>query len=133
MPDVTLDAFGIVVADMARSLAFYRQLGLAFPEGAEEEGHVEVSLPGGLRLMFDTVAVIQRFAEWSPPSGGHRFALAFRCASPAEVDQVHAQLVEAGYDSMKAPWDAFWGQRYAQIADPDGNPVDLFAALNNEA
>ena len=29
----------------------------------------------------------------------------------------------------KQPWNAFWGQRYAQVADPDGNLVDLFAAL----
>ena len=27
------------------------------------------------------------------------------------------------------PWDAFWGQRYATVLDPDGNSVDLFAAL----
>lgn len=29
----------------------------------------------------------------------------------------------------KAPWDAFWGQRYAVVVDPDGNLVDLFADL----
>ena len=25
------------------------------------------------------------------------------------------------------PFDAFWGQRYATVLDPDGNAVDLFA------
>jgi hypothetical protein len=25
--------------------------------------------------------------------------------------------------------DAFWGQRYAQLRDPDGVPVDLYATL----
>ncbi len=29
-----LDVFGIVVGDMARSVAFYRLLGLELPEGA---------------------------------------------------------------------------------------------------
>jgi uncharacterized glyoxalase superfamily protein PhnB len=29
----------------------------------------------------------------------------------------------------KEPWDAFWGQRYAVVADPDGNHVDLYAPL----
>jgi catechol 2,3-dioxygenase-like lactoylglutathione lyase family enzyme len=29
----------------------------------------------------------------------------------------------------KEPYDAFWGQRYANVADPDGNAVDLFAPL----
>jgi uncharacterized glyoxalase superfamily protein PhnB len=28
-----------------------------------------------------------------------------------------------------SPWDAFWGMRYAVVKDPDGNAVDLFAAL----
>jgi hypothetical protein len=27
------------------------------------------------------------------------------------------------------PWDAFCGQRYAEVEDPDGNVVDLFAPL----
>ena len=38
-------------------------------------------------------------------------------------------LVAAGYQGGKEPWDAFWGQRYAQVFDPDGNSVDLFAPL----
>ena len=27
------------------------------------------------------------------------------------------------------PWDAFWGQRYAQLRDPDGVRVDLYVTL----
>lgn len=124
-----LDAFGLVVTDMARTLAFYRALGLDLPEGAESEGHVEATLAGGVRLLFDTVEVVRSFSEWSPPSGGHRMGLAFRCASPAEVDAVYAKLVSLGHEGIKEPWDAFWGQRYAQIRDPDGNPVDLYAPV----
>ena len=37
--------------------------------------------------------------------------------------------VAEGFDGEKEPWDAFWGQRYAQLRDPDGVPVDLYAAL----
>jgi uncharacterized glyoxalase superfamily protein PhnB len=124
-----LDAFGVVVADMARSLAFYRRLGLVFPEGAEAEPHVEATLAGGVRLMFDHVSVVQSFMSWSEPSGGHRMGLAFRCESPAEVDETFAALVGAGATAIREPWDAFWGQRYAQVRDPDGNPVDLYAPL----
>jgi uncharacterized glyoxalase superfamily protein PhnB len=29
----------------------------------------------------------------------------------------------------KEPWDAFWGQRYALLGDPDGVRVNLYAAL----
>ena len=38
-------------------------------------------------------------------------------------------VTAAGFHGEKEPWDAFWGQRYAQVRDPDGVPVDLFAAL----
>jgi catechol 2,3-dioxygenase-like lactoylglutathione lyase family enzyme len=126
----TFDLLGIVVADMAKSLAFYRRLGLDVPASADSEPHVEATLPGGLRLAWDTVDTIRSFdPEWTPPTGGHRTALSFRCDSPAEVDAVFAELTGAGYAGHLAPWDAFWGMRYAVLHDPDGNAVDLFAAL----
>ena len=123
------DAFGIIVEDMAAALDFYRLFGLEFPEGAEHEGHVETTLDGGIRLMLDTVEVVRSFSEWEPPTGGHRIGLAFLCDSPAEVDARHAAVVAAGHRSHLDPFDAFWGQRYASVFDPDGNNVDLFAAL----
>jgi uncharacterized glyoxalase superfamily protein PhnB len=125
-----LDAFGIVVSDMARSLAFYRNLGLVFPEGSEGESHVEAHLAGGVRFMVDTEEVIRAFdPEWQRPDSGHLHAGAFSCTSPDEVDQVYTELLNAGGMSYKAPWDAFWGQRYAQVKDPDGTVVDLYAPL----
>jgi catechol 2,3-dioxygenase-like lactoylglutathione lyase family enzyme len=125
-----LDVVEIVVGDMARSLAFYRRLGLDVPAEADKEGHVEMTLPGGLRLAWDTAGIIRSFdPDWQPPSGGHRMALAFRCDDRAEVDRVYAELVDLGYEGHKPPWDAFWGMRYAVVHDPDGNAVDLFASL----
>lgn len=124
------EAIGIVVADMAKSLAFYRRLGLDIPADADGEPHVEAQLPGGVRLLWDTVATIHSFdPDWSPPHGGHRIGLAFRCGTPAEVDRTYTELVEAGYEGHKEPWDAFWGMRYAVVHDPDGNTVDFFADL----
>ena len=49
--------------------------------------------------------------------------------APAEVDELYEQVTAAGFVGEKEPWDAFWGQRYAQLCDPDGVPVDLFATL----
>jgi uncharacterized glyoxalase superfamily protein PhnB len=124
----TLEVIELVVRDMSTTLAFYRRLGLDVPTEADAEGHVEIALPGGLRLAWDTTDMIRSFdPAWSPPSGGHRMALAFACADPAEVDRVHAELVAAGADSHLAPFDAPWGMRYAVVHDPDGTPVDLFA------
>ncbi|MGW7298803.1 MULTISPECIES: VOC family protein [unclassified Streptomyces] len=125
------DAFGLVVSDMAAAVTFYRRLGFEFPEGAESEAHAEAPLPGGLRLMLDTEETARSFNPgWQPPTGSPRHALALRCDSPAEVDTVYDDLVGAGYHGELKPWDAFWGQRYAVVHDPDGNGVDLFAPLD---
>lgn len=125
------DLIGLVVDDMARSLAFYRRLGLDIADNVDAEDHVEATLPGGLRMAWDTVETVKSFdPTWTPPTGGgHRIGLAFLCADPAEVDRIYADLVSAGYEGHLEPWDAFWGQRYATVRDPDGNGVDLFARL----
>jgi uncharacterized glyoxalase superfamily protein PhnB len=113
---------------MARSIRFYRLLGLDVPD-TPDEGHVDTFLPNGVRLMLDTEEVVRSFRpDWSRKRG-NQLAIAFECASPAEVDETYRRVVEAGFHSEKEPWDAFWGQRYAQLVDPDGTPVDLYAAL----
>jgi uncharacterized glyoxalase superfamily protein PhnB len=123
----SLAAIGIVSRDLGAAARFYRLLGVDVPD--PDGDHVEARLPNGLRLMFDDLKLIKQLdKEWTEPSG-HRMGLAFACADPKEVDAVHAKLTSAGHPSKAAPYDAFWGQRYAQVIDPDGNVVDLFAAL----
>jgi catechol 2,3-dioxygenase-like lactoylglutathione lyase family enzyme len=126
-----LDLIGIVTADLARSLAFYRRLGIEIPEGLDDEPHVEVELPG-LRLAWDPVRTIQSFTpayEHDAAASGN-VALAFDCGTPAGVDEVLETLAAAGAPVHLAPFDAPWGQRYASVVDPDGNAIDLFAALD---
>ncbi len=127
-----LDLIGLAVRDLDASLAFYRHLGLDIPEGAgSEHGHVEIVLDGGLRLAWDTVESIKSFdPDWTPPTGSPRVGLAFLFDTPEDVDAAYAELVSLGYEGHKEPWDAFWGQRYSQVKDPDGNGVDLFAPLS---
>ncbi|MGW5421748.1 VOC family protein [Streptomyces sp. NPDC003943] len=127
-PVPRLDVIGLVTADMAASLAFYRLLGLDVPAGAESAPHVEVALPGGLRVLWDTEDVVRSFdPERSRPAGGDRVALAFRCAGPEEVDAVYEAVTAAGHRGHLKPWDAVWGQRYAVVLDPDGAAVSLYA------
>ncbi|MER7984473.1 VOC family protein [Streptomyces noursei] len=129
-PVPRLDAIGLVVADMATALAFYRRLGLTVPDGSDTAPHAEAQLPGGLRLMWDTHETARAIdPDWTPLPAGTSTGLAFACADAAHVDAVYADLTAAGYTGEKAPWDAVWGQRYAVVQDPDGHGVDLFAPL----
>jgi len=127
VPD--LNAIGIAVSDLRRSMQFYRLLGLDLPEDPAED-HVEATMANGTRLMFDTEEVIRSFLpDWGRVDG-NQVSLAFECASPAEVDEVYTRVVAGGFEGEKEPWDAFWGQRYALLGDPDGVRVNLFAALS---
>jgi len=121
-----LNAIGIVCSDMGRSISFYRLLGLDVPE-TPNEGHVDTFLPNGVRFMLDSEEIVKSFRpDWARATG-NQHSLAFECAGPEEVDATYARAVEAGFHGGMEPWDAFWGQRYALLADPDGVPIELYA------
>ena len=125
-----LDAIGVTTKDMAESCRFYRTLGVDVEEPAPDADHHEATLPNGLRLMWDTEELMRRIdPEWSTPHGQRRITFAFLCADADDVDATYARVVEVGFSGTKEPWDAFWGQRYAYVLDPDGNEVALFAPL----
>ena len=123
------DMVGIVVKDIPRAITFYRLVGLAFPDAAEGEDYVEVKTPNGYRISLNAESMVKEHSpDWKRPVG-QRLELAFLCGSPKEVDEAYDKIVAAGHEGVKAPWDAFWGQRYAIVADPDGTHISLFAPL----
>jgi predicted lactoylglutathione lyase len=123
-----LDAIGIVSKDLKKSVKFYSLLGLEFPESNED--HIEAVTESGIRVMLDSETLIKSISPgWVRPAG-QTMAMAFLCDSPESVDETFKQVVAAGFKAGKEPWDAFWGQRYASVIDPDGNSVDLFAPLS---
>lgn len=122
----------IVVADMGAALKFYRTLGLAAPEGMEDEEQVQVPTPGGATLGFLNEEMMKGHnPHWVEPVG-QRVTFACRCDSGEEVNMTYARMTEAGYEGRQEPWDSPWGQRYAMLGDPDGNRVDLFAAISKQ-
>jgi catechol 2,3-dioxygenase-like lactoylglutathione lyase family enzyme len=124
-----IDAIGMVASDLPATIAFYRALGcdLPDPHAGELDDHIECDL-GGVRLMFDTEEVVRSFSDESWTGVG-RITLAAQCDSPADVDRLHDQLAAIGRGSQLAPFDAFWGQRYASVLDPDENRLHLYASL----
>jgi uncharacterized glyoxalase superfamily protein PhnB len=122
------DMIGIVVTDIPRAIGFYRMLGLEFPDAAAGEDFVEVKT-NGYRISLNAEKLVKTLSPgWVEPRG-QRHEMAFLCGSPKEVDETYAKVVKAGHKGLKEPWDAFWGQRYAIVEDPDGAHVSLFAPL----
>lgn len=130
------DGLSIFVADMARSLAFYRSLGLDIPADADSQPHVDHQLPSGFSLMWDTHETVRSYDRaFSPQAGAGGWGgleLAFRCDDPSAVDKLYRAVTESGHPGHLAPFDAFWGQRYAVVVDPDGNKVALYANQPDE-
>jgi uncharacterized glyoxalase superfamily protein PhnB len=114
----------LAVADMAKAMDFYRRAGLAIPEGASEQPHVEINFDGGAHVAFSTPMVMAMYdPEWRGPSPSTASVLQFRLASRAAVDDMYEALTSAGYRGHLAPIDAFWGHRYCEVDDADGNTV----------
>lgn len=124
-----LDAVAVSTNDMSKTVAFYEILGFVFPAWSAEDKHVEpTAKPGEVRLMIDTADLMEQLTGHAPQPPNHA-SFAMLCDSPAEVDAIAAALKAAGHPLTVEPWDAFWGQRYATVKDPDGYQIDLFAPL----
>jgi hypothetical protein len=119
---------GVIIEDMPRAVEFYRRLGVAVPDGAEEQGHVEVEMAG----MTFFLSTKQANARWdpatSPASGGYRVILEFYLETPGALDAKYEELTGYGYASHCAPYDVTPELRFAMVDDPDGNTILLSAS-----
>src|SRR6266571_4909104 len=107
---------GLIVQDMGKSLEFYRRLGLAIPEGSEEQTHVEVKMGSGLTFFLDS-----RPSRWDPgfvsgddpgrveASESYRSILEFYLKTRDAVDAKHSELTGLGYRSRRAPYETSFG------------------------
>lgn len=123
------DMIGLVVKDIDSSLAFYSLLGWDLPASSKGEPYFEYITSNGYRISWNSVEMIKGIDEGYVSPVGYRLELACKCESPADVDLTYTAVTGAGYEGHKEPWDAFWGQRYAIVTDPDGNHVSLFCPL----
>jgi len=130
-----LNQLDLVVRDMEATIAFFRALGVEIPEQAiwrtpTGAHHVDITMPGGLIVHFDSAALAKVYDRgWREPSGtGTRNVLSFKVASREEVDRIHGRLDSLGYRTSQPPYDTFWGSRYAIVEDPDGNHIGIMSA-----
>jgi uncharacterized glyoxalase superfamily protein PhnB len=126
-----LHMLNLVVGDMPASLDFYRRLGVAVPPPTDAaDRHVQLRMPGGFSLELDTAQSARLWhAGWRAEPGSVQVVVGFRLPSREAVDQRYQELTAAGYAGRQPPFDAFWGARYAIVADPDGNDVGLMSPV----
>ncbi|HEY3034464.1 MAG TPA: VOC family protein [Streptosporangiaceae bacterium] len=127
-----LHMLNVIVRDMAASLEFYAQLGAVAPEhGTSGDAHVQLRMPGGFSLELDTADSARLWhAGWRANPASVRVVVGFALASREAVDQVYAELTTAGAEGRQPPFDAFWGARWAIVADPDGNDIGLMSPID---
>lgn len=133
---LNLYMLGLIVADMSKSLEFYRRLGLEIPPVSERSTHVEIKMGNGLTFFLDS-----RPTRWDPDfvdtpratmadtSAGYSSILEFYLETEAAVQAKYAELTGAGYHGQRAPYATSFGMCFAMIKDPDGNTILLSGDL----
>ena len=130
---IVLNQVNLVVGHMAAAVDFYRLLGLDIPaaEPGWDEHHRSVAAgpDTGEELDFDLDSR-QFAAYWGGGPDGPMATgplLGFRVDDREAVDRLYEQITAAGHTGRRAPYDTFWGARYAVVEDPDGTPVGLMS------
>jgi catechol 2,3-dioxygenase-like lactoylglutathione lyase family enzyme len=134
MTGAILNQLSIIAGDMLASRDFYRRLGVHFPEPAGDAPgfHASGELANDFGLDLDST----HFAQvWNSGWAGRgdlagRIVLGFHVQTRDRVDETYADLTGAGYRGLQAPFDAFWGARYAIVEDPDGIAVGLMSPVD---
>ena len=111
------------VADLARSVAFYRALGWTPRE--DEHDDVFFFPAGGLVVaLWDRRSLAQDSCV-DDRGGWGGITLAHNVRSPAEVDAVLAQARAAGARIGREGAPTFWGGYSGVFLDPDGHPWEV--------
>lgn len=125
---------GLIVKDMPVALEFYRRLGLAIPEGSENQSHVEIKMGSGMTFFLDS-----KPRRWDPRYGSDSDAapgrasdrypsiLEFYLNDQAALEAKYAELVGYGYQGFREPYPTSFGMYFAMVKDPDGNTILLSA------
>lgn len=127
----------LVVEGASAAIDFYakafgaRELMRVPEEGGERLMHAAITLNGA------TIYLMDDFPEHCPGDptrgeSGKGYSPRALGGSPVvlhldvpDCDAAFAHAVAAGATARMEPWDAFWGDRYAQVVDPFGHAWSL--------
>jgi uncharacterized glyoxalase superfamily protein PhnB len=118
----------LTASDVLATVEFYRRIGVQIPSEKvwHEDGaahHVEARFADGVVLGINSKELTARYDT----NAGRGSYLIFSVDTRDDVDAKYTELTSAGYTGHLAPFDAFWGARYAVVDDPDGNHVGIMS------
>jgi catechol 2,3-dioxygenase-like lactoylglutathione lyase family enzyme len=117
----SISAVTLAVADMARSVDFYRnKVGMEMLYGGDSASFTSFKVGDG----FLNLTLNNQQDPKIPPGWWGR--LIFHVD---DVDALHARLVQAGLTPSTEPADASWGERYFHIEDPDSHVLSFAKPL----
>lgn len=129
---VTVNQINIIARNFESTLNFYRLAGLEIPEPMNQpEGalHAVTEKEQGIFLEIDNQHLASYYHSGVRKGGTETNypIIGLTLENRDLVDSTYAKLMEAGFESRQPPYDAFWGSRYAIVADPEGNDVGLMS------
>ena len=121
-----LNAVGLFVTDMARSVAFYRDV-FEMVTPWNGEANAELSSDGLSLILFgrDDFETMTNRRYTYPQRLNGTMEISFDCPNFAAVEQEYARVVAAGAQPIFPPTTEPWGQRTCYVADPDGNLIEI--------
>jgi predicted lactoylglutathione lyase len=122
--ELQLSMIVLEVRDLARSIAFYRQLGLDVADAPAERPIVVHRMPSGVSLLLTSGFASRYDQTWTRPESGYQQMLEFYVGNDDAVEQKWAELTGAGYHGRLPPTQTV-GPYAAMVDDPDGNVVLL--------
>lgn len=113
-----INAVTLVCTDMARSCAFYSDLGFDLHHGGPTEAFTTLCAGTGF-------VNLQLVDGWERPAQVWGRVILW----VDDVDAVHTRAIVAGHEPTTEPVDAPWGERYFHISDPDGHELSFARPL----
>jgi uncharacterized protein len=122
--DQRISAVTLGVADLARSLRFYRD-GLGWEPALCTDEIVFFQMPGLVFALYPRPALAADAGLPESAMGVGGIALAYNVRSREEVDAFLSRAASAGARRLSPAQDKVWGGYSGYFADPDGHPWDV--------
>jgi len=123
----------VITDDVSRLAAFYEKV-TATPVVWSTPDFAELRTPVGTLAIGSTRTVALFGPDSARPADNHTAILEFLVD---DVDAVHARLAgllaDAGGEWVNTPTTMPWGNRSLLLRDPDGNLVNFFTPVTDEA